>query len=400
MAKIAIVVIPFWGHINPTLSVGKVLLNRGHQVTWFLPHVLQGLIIPKGGDIKYTNSNNPSEINRIVNLMEACKSKPAFEGVKYVMENVLMPLSIAMYKGLSELLDEYKPDLIVHDEQTYVGAFTGYEKQIPVVTTHAAPSGIFEEVHMNNIKQWYFSSLKKLQNRLKIVSSELHYMSNELGLVFCPKLLNNPSDKLSFQKFVGPCIDVERDYSEDFDFSQIKSPNKKNVLVSIGTLLSNEAPKFYNRIVNEFKDCSYNIIVTTNPEIIDKWPQNFIVSKRIPYLEVLRYVDVVITHGGANTVCDSIGLGIPLVVIPMAYDQYYLGDQIAENKLGFRFRYKRLKDYILRQSVDQMLESNNIYKQNVDRLSRRFKEAGGANKAAEYIEDYIKVSEAIVDSKC
>ena len=34
MAKFAFIVPPLTGHVNPTLSIGATLLERGHEVAW------------------------------------------------------------------------------------------------------------------------------------------------------------------------------------------------------------------------------------------------------------------------------------------------------------------------------------------------------------------------------
>lgn len=392
MANIAIVVIPFWGHVNVTLSVGQLLINRGHKVTWFLPVPLSGLILPEGGEIVYTNTHEQEEVNALVKLLEACKSKPALEGVKYVLEEVLLPISLRMFEPLSKAMVEYKPDLIINDEQTYSGALCAYVQGVPSVTTHPAPSGIFENSNLDNILEWYFGLFRSLQKELNIESPDLHYISKDLGLAFSPKVFSDTNDLLPQQKFVGPCIDVMRNYNDDFDFSLVAARDKKNILVSIGTLLTGEADRIMNQIVSDFGDSDHTIIVAADPAIREDWPDNFIVRKRVPHLKLLQHIDVIISHGGANTVCDAIGMGIPIVVIPMAYDQYYVGDQVQENGLGYRFKYKRLRKNDLQKAVDTLLEENNAFEPKITEYARKFKEAGGATKACDLIEDFLNVT--------
>ena len=160
-------------------------------------------------------------------------------------------------------------------------------------------------------------------------------------------------------------------------------------MVSIGTLLTQEAKHFFSRVVEDFKNSPYTVIVVANPDLFEIWPDNFIVQQRVPHLELIKYIDVVISHGGANTVCDCIGTGIPLVVVPMAFDQYYVGDQIAHNKIGIRLKYKRLKANELRDSCDELVNKNNVYHSNVTHFSKIFRTAGGAGKAVELIENFI-----------
>lgn len=389
MAKIAMVSIPLWGHINVTLSLGMVLLERGHEVTWCIPSKMPELVLPTGGKLAYTCSSNSDEVREIMHKLLVSNSKPGLVGTKYVMEEILVPLSLAMYSGLSMILDNDQFDVVVSDEQTYAGAMCAFQKSIPCITTHSVPSGIFESTGSENIKNWYVETLSTLQEKLGIQSSTLHYQSDTLGLVFCPKTFSDVNDSMPTQKFVGPCIDVQRIQPSDFDFSVVEDRRIKNIMVSIGTLLAGEAKRFFTHIIREFGGSPCTMIVSADPDLMESWPENFIVNKRLPNSKLLNYLDVIITHGGANTVCDAIGMGIPLIVIPMAYDQYYLGDQVSEHKLGFRFKYKRLREGELKKAVDVLTAEGNVYQQNIDRFAEIFKQGGGAKGASDHIEDYL-----------
>lgn len=389
MAKIAIVVIPFWGHINPTISVGQVLIERGHEVSWITSKNLGGLVIPKKGKLYLTNQGNAEEIDRIISIIEDGNSKPAFGGFKHILEEVLIPLNIEMSQELFILIDSIKPDVIINDEQTYIGALCANLKGIPCITSYTAPSGIFESSVEGNVSKWYYNSLRSLQSFLDISGTDDQFRSRELGIVFCPKSFINIDDMMPHQRFVGPCIDVTRCSNIEFDYSAITNNGKKKIMVSIGTLLRGEAERFFCRIVEEFRDSPYNLIVSADPSILKEWPSNFIVKSRLPQSDLIKCVDVVITHGGANTVCDSIGMGIPMVVIPMLADQFYMADQVGLTQTGIRLKYKRLTKGEILKSCEKLLAIDNIYLQNVKKLSVAFRNAGGANAAATLVEEFL-----------
>jgi MGT family glycosyltransferase len=389
MAKIAITTIPYWGHINVTLSVGALLLERGHEVVWLLAKKIPGLVLPTGGQLHLTNAPDDKQVAEVLEKLDSSKSKPAFEGSKFVMEEVLLPLGKLMYPGLRQFLEEYQPDLIIHDEQTYVGGICAHLLAIPYVTTHAAPSGIYESTGITQIKDWYLKTISDYQQSFGLEPAPLITRSKKLGLTFCPKDFADLEDLMQGQILLGPCLDVPRTYLETFDFSRIQNSNKKIIMVSIGTLLTNEASNFFSCVVNALKDSDYQVIVITDPQLFDNWPKNFIVQSRIPHLEVIKHIDLVITHGGANTVCDCIGMGVPLVVVPMAYDQYYVGDQVANNGMGIRLKYKRLRAEELRGACDQILEPGSSYLSKVNQMAEKLRAGGGATRAANLVEDFI-----------
>lgn len=51
MAKFVFVVPPLTGHINPTLSIGAALLQRGHEVAWISLDKNLSTKLPVGGEL-------------------------------------------------------------------------------------------------------------------------------------------------------------------------------------------------------------------------------------------------------------------------------------------------------------------------------------------------------------
>jgi len=49
MARFSFIIPPYLGHIHPTLSVGAILLEKGHEVFWFSIVEFPSEFFPKGG---------------------------------------------------------------------------------------------------------------------------------------------------------------------------------------------------------------------------------------------------------------------------------------------------------------------------------------------------------------
>jgi len=61
----------------------------------------------------------------------------------------------------------------------------------------------------------------------------------------------------------------------------------------------------------------------------------------VPLPAVLRRAAVTVCHSGHNTVCESLGAGVPLVVAPIRDDQTVLAERVVSNGAGVRLRFDR-----------------------------------------------------------
>jgi UDP:flavonoid glycosyltransferase YjiC (YdhE family) len=93
----------------------------------------------------------------------------------------------------------------------------------------------------------------------------------------------------------------------------------------------------------------------------------------------------VVSHGGHNTVCESLAHGLPLVVTPIRDDQPIIAQQVVEAGAGVRLRFARLTAAQLRAGVRAVLDDP-AYRQGAGRIRDSFAAAGGACAAADHLE--------------
>jgi zeaxanthin glucosyltransferase len=63
-------------------------------------------------------------------------------------------------------------------------------------------------------------------------------------------------------------------------------------------------------------------------------PSNTIVVPVAPQIELLERAALCITHAGLNTTLEALGKGVPLVAIPIGYDQPGIAARIAYHRVG------------------------------------------------------------------
>jgi zeaxanthin glucosyltransferase len=63
-------------------------------------------------------------------------------------------------------------------------------------------------------------------------------------------------------------------------------------------------------------------------------PSNVIVVDQAPQIELLKRATLCITHAGLNTALESLAYGVPMVAIPIGYDQFGVAARIAYHGVG------------------------------------------------------------------
>ena len=105
----------------------------------------------------------------------------------------------------------------------------------------------------------------------------------------------------------------------------------------------------------------------------------------MPQTSVLPHVDAVITHGGNNTVTESIWFGKPMLVAPIFWDQHDNAQRVHETGYGFRLPTYSFEPDELRRAVDGLL-GDAALRARCEAAGRRLRTRPGTVTAAELIE--------------
>jgi len=390
MARFLFVVPPFWGHINPSLSIGKTLLERGHDVAWAGMSQLKEELLPDGGIyyfMRETAENNKDDIDRIIKLQNKGANVPALEALKLGLEDTYIPFAKMMIDEFNRLVDEYKPDVIINDCITFVGCLSAYLKNIPSATiTPITPNALNDPSTAPKVTEWVHNSILELQRSVGIEDDGEFVSSKTLNLFYTSQKFvgYKDSDCPPYMKFIGAL--TGRPDNTPFDWEKLNKSTLPKIYISIGTVIVDSRKEFFSKMTEALKDKAVTVIAAADPDILEEWPDNFIVQSYVPQSELLQHVDVVIGHGGLNTVCDTYMNGIPMLVIPMAFDQSHTGALIENYGCGIRIKYKRMRVKDIEQAIDELLY-NPKYKKAAKEIQQSFYEAGGNIRAAELLEE-------------
>ena len=105
----------------------------------------------------------------------------------------------------------------------------------------------------------------------------------------------------------------------------------------------------------------------------------------LPQTKVIPQADLVISHGGNNTVTETLHFGKPLIVLPLFWDQYENAQRIDELGFGVRLDTYRFADDELTGAVERLLADTALR----DRLAKQgaaIRARNGLRAGAEAIE--------------
>jgi zeaxanthin glucosyltransferase len=128
-----------------------------------------------------------------------------------------------------------------------------------------------------------------------------------------------------------------------------------------------------------------------DPEQIGPVPNNAIIVKRAPQLELLKQTSVCITHAGLNTVLESLAQGVPQVAIPVTFDQPGVAARIADKQTGVVTSLDKLTADHLSTLLNEVL-NDSTYRDNARKLQKAIAKANGLSVAADLVETSLGVT--------
>ncbi len=157
------------------------------------------------------------------------------------------------------------------------------------------------------------------------------------------------------------------------------------VYFSLGSLGSADVG-LMSHVIKALATQPYDVIVSTGPrhdEITladNMWGNEF-----LPQTRLMPLADVVITHGGNNTVTEAMHFGKPMVVMPLFWDQYDNAQRVHERGYGLRLDTYRATADDIRKAVRRVLDDDTLHRR-LAVASRRIRHADGVGRAADLLE--------------
>ncbi len=385
MAHFGIFCPPGKGHIHTMLSIVRRLSRHRHSFTYFQLPDLEEYVTSTSPGIEFRrigNSKFPAGgLKRSWQPMSQMSGRAA---LGFAVQRFLPYAEVFLQEGC-EAVREAKVDILLVDQVEVYGGSIAERLSIPFVTIASAlplnaESGVPPSIigwpysrnplaKMRNIAGYqYFckvtTSGRELLNNYRVLwglrplplkwSKRGEAYSKLAQISQLPQCLDFPRQKLP-ENFYPTGLIMDESIRGDIPFPWERLDGRRLIYACLGTEMNGQAHVF--RVIAEA--CSgldAQLVISLgrgrlSEAALGPLPGNPVIVEYAPQDELLKRTSLLITHGSLNTTLEAAGYGVPMVIIPFAYDQPAVASRMAWHGIGEVMPLKRLSVGRLRKRV-------------------------------------------------
>lgn len=431
------------GHVVPLLKIAKIFQSHLSEVLYIGPSETQSLSESAGIAFQDIGTVRPANGHKYMKVLTAKTNKwryliySTWFDVNYTEKSIFNA-----HQKKYRLLDEarkFDPDLIIADDHFFLDVFCDIAAQLgkPLIINNSEGSfhKEWDDIHSEQgfevsfytaiscilqvgyfISKWLYSPsfmsrrLKEKRKKLfakamslrleTIPDTKIHIKAISPGISYLESTLI--PDKISGchkTQNMGPLPIVAEGKLENGLRDWLDACDQA-IYVSFGTMIQIEA-NLIEKILAAIDELQINVLwvstVCPNKAIFTAKPEKLRWVDWVSQTDVLDHpsIKVFLTHGGAGGVQESIWFGVPMVIIPHIWDQFYNAHRAEQFGVAIRLdRKKTTKEEIMRAVQGAMNLSDHT-----EEVSNKFKAAECTNEIVAIANECISV-ERVPISKC
>ena len=377
-----------WGPTNNCAAMAGVLRARGHRVVFVVDESFAGVLEARGfeerrfrmapADESADEAGDPWA--EFIRVTAPEFRKPTIEQIETVTKPIWQALVAGeqySHERVTAIWDEVRPDVVVTDNVTgypaielagapWVRVVSCNPLEMPDDDLPPALSGL----PAGDRREW--QAFRDEYHRVhRDLLAEHNVFRLSVGVPACPAgEFNTTSPWLNLYEFPTAAdyrraAPLERtwhrlessvrDGEASFDVGERLPGEGKVVYLSLGSLGCMDVA-LMQRLIDALAATRHRVVVSMGP-LKDQmrlgprmWGDTF-----LPQPSILPHCDLLITHGGNNTVCEGFHFGLPMIGLPLFWDQYDNAQRLAETGFGARLPTYEWTDDELVDAVDRLL---------------------------------------------
>ncbi len=412
-----------YGPTNNCVGIGQVLQARGHRVVFIVEESFAGTLEARGFEERLMRLGPPPETPEVpgqfwidfIRDTAPIFRKPTIEQLGEFMAptwQALIDGSKYVDDRLREIIHELDPDVLVEDNVVAFPALPAsgrpwvrimscnpaelkdprippFSSGYPAADRTRWPA-FLEEVERTHREMWTdFDAFCRDRGAPRLAWSDggpdFIHESPWLNLYSYPAEVDYARDRA-----LGPTwhrLDsTVRAATEPWELpADLRDRDGALVYLSLGSLGSADV-ELMQRLVDVMATTRHRFVVSKGPLADEiRLHDNMTGAGFLPQPAILPQVDLVITHGGNNTVTEALHHGLPMIVLPLFWDQVDNAQRMDETGFGIRLPAYAFEDADLTGALDLLL-ADDALRARLAAMSDRIKAASGTARAAELIE--------------
>jgi len=261
----------------------------------------------------------------------------------------------------------------------------------------------------------YLSAYKEigiaLSNRIDIIRSFGIGIKGLSRIVVSPAPFDFPHDEVPSVYRVGPLVDIRREGKIDQPRYQIlikniekhrENPKSRIIYASMGTISGQDLPRctrFFLRMEKVARMNPDSLFVLATGKAFDinlllPLPNNLMVFETVPQVDLLQKCDIMVTHGGMNSITECVFCEVPMLVYPLSrkWDQPGNSARVVYLGLGLRGRIERDSAKTISRKINLLIDNYPNYKDNVLKMKQKFEEKNNSTEIVTIIESLLSNS--------
>ena len=417
MARFGAFCFPGTGHLNPMAALAHSLEQRGHEVVIFGIADTEARVRASGIEFCAIGLEDypPGTLDKLDTELARLHG---YAALKFTFQRVRNTAQMVMRDG-PEAVRKANIGVLLVDEVDFAGNVADY-LGLPWISIALIPPMLPDDRFPPFWLGWAAGQdrLSRLRNRIAIFSllkfgSPIFDVVNRQRSAWGLRPYDRPEDGLSplaqitqlpealeFEMegkrpdglyYTGPW--VHSGQRPEIEFPWERLDRRPLIYASMGTL-QNGSESIFKTIAEACAGLDAQLVLSLgggiDPRTLGNLAGDPIVVSYAPQLELLKRAALVITHGGLNTVLESLAEGVPMVAVPLANDQPGVAARVKARGAGVVVPRGRLNASRLRSAVRLVLEDPS-YRQAAKGLRDAITRIDGPGMAADLIEDVLQL---------
>jgi UDP:flavonoid glycosyltransferase YjiC (YdhE family) len=429
--RILIASTPMTGHLNPLLTIGRLLIAEGHEVVGLTGSALRERIEGIGAQFQPLPAGADLDLRDILSVVPELKDiAPGLEWLRVAIERLFVDTVPVQHKGLQQVLRDFPAEIVIGDDMFFgvLPMLLGpRSKRPPIVLCGISILHWRREDGAPHFLGLPPATTQAQLNEYAAISQEhdgvvnqplarrLNRSLKDLGVGPLSMTLYDSVVELAdaYMQMTVPSFEFPRDIPPSVHFigalpiipNQAPLPvwaneldgSRKVVLVTQGTLANHNfglliAPTLA-ALANE---PDLLVVVTAGGRPIDAIPGpipgNARLASYLPFEWMLPKVDVLVTNGGYGSVNQAMSFGIPLVTAGLTEDKADVNARVAWSGVGIDLATNEPTPQALRDAIRTVLDKPN-YRSRASLMADAFAEIDTRSEILRIVSEVSQISD-------